>query len=63
MEQITGILAGLDQEGAVVALFTGILLFCVVVAGTSLVFKALGKWGVVALMLAAGAVIIIWRVR
>lgn len=61
MDQLTGLLAVLDQEQAITVLFAGILVFCVGAAGVSVMFRSLGKWGVFALALAAGAVVIVWR--
>lgn len=61
MDQLTGILAGMDQEQGVVLLFTAILVFCVGTAGMAVVFRSLGKWGAFALMVGVAVVVVVWR--
>lgn len=63
MEHLTGVLAVLDQEQAITLLFAGILVFCVGVAGVSVLFRSLGKWGAFALFAGAAVVTVAWVLR
>jgi uncharacterized membrane protein len=62
MDQFMNTLGGLDQDQAIVALFTAVLVACGLVACLSLVLRSPGKWGRVAMFVAGAAVVIAWRV-
>ena len=58
MDQLINTLRGLDQDQAVVALFAGVLVASVATVVVVAVLRSLGRWGVVAVAVAAAAVFI-----
>ncbi len=63
MDQLLTSLEGLDQDQAVVLLFTGIIALVAVGGVVAVVLRAIGKGGMVALFVAAAAVAVVALLR
>lgn len=63
MDELLKSLQSLDQDGAIVALFTVVLVFSAVALVGVAVLRSLGKWGRVALFAGVAVVAMVWILR
>lgn len=61
MENLLNQFLGLDADQSTVVLFAAILVACTGVAAIVAILRSLGKWGTVALFVAAAVVLIAYR--
>jgi hypothetical protein len=63
MNEALETLRSLDQDGAIVALFTVVLVFSAVALVGVAVLRSLGRWGRVALFASVAVVAVVWMLK